>query len=142
MPGLIFINQLTPITYNLDLDVVDNILEAKPKRDNEGKIIPVAAFETAARKQKEKIVYSGFIAQDVEMIARQIGYNFSGIDAARSSKDLYGLRYAEFVVPLVKAVQELSQENEELKNQSAVQMKEMEKLVTRMEKLEGLVGRN
>jgi len=35
------------------------------------------------------------------------------VDAAKNEKDLYGLRYAEFVVPLVKAVQELSKMNEE-----------------------------
>jgi trimeric autotransporter adhesin len=30
---------------------------------------------------------------------------------------MYGLRYAEFVVPLVKAVQELHEENTKLKKQ-------------------------
>ena len=30
----------------------------------------------------------------------------------KNNKDLYGLRYAEFVVPLVKAVQELSEMND------------------------------
>jgi len=29
---------------------------------------------------------------------------------------VYGIRYAEFVIPLVKAVQELSKENDELKS--------------------------
>ncbi len=29
---------------------------------------------------------------------------------------MYGIRYAEFVIPLVKAVQELSKENDELKS--------------------------
>jgi flagellar hook assembly protein FlgD len=36
------------------------------------------------------------------------------VDAAKNSKDLYGLRYSDFVVPLVKAVQELSQKVEKL----------------------------
>ena len=34
----------------------------------------------------------------------------------KNDKDLYGLRYSDFVVPLVKAVQELSAENEALKS--------------------------
>jgi len=38
------------------------------------------------------------------------------------------LRYAEFVVPLVKAVQELSQQNDELKNQNKDLQKRIEKL--------------
>ena len=51
-------------------------------------------------------VTTGFIAQDVEAAAQSIGYNFSGVDAPKNENDYYGLRYAEFVVPLVKAVQE------------------------------------
>ena len=35
--------------------------------------------------------------------------------ASKKNKDHYGLRYAAFTVPLVKAVQELSKENELLK---------------------------
>jgi hypothetical protein len=34
----------------------------------------------------------------------------------RMIKTIYGIRYAEFVVPLVKAVQELSAENDALKS--------------------------
>ena len=57
-------------------------------------------------REKEQLVQSGFIAQEVEAAAKSLGYNFSGIDRPRNEKDLYGLRYAEFVVPLVKAMQE------------------------------------
>ena len=46
-----------------------------------------------------------------------MNYDFSGVDAAKNDKDLYGLRYAEFVVPLVKAVQELSAKNDDLQKQ-------------------------
>ncbi len=35
-----------------------------------------------------------------------MGFDFSGIDAPKNENDVYCLRYAEFVVPLVKAVQE------------------------------------
>jgi len=48
----------------------------------------------------------------VEEAAKELGYDFSGVDAPKNDKDFYGLRYAEFVVPLVKAVQELNAENE------------------------------
>ena len=56
--------------------------------------------------EKEQIRYSGFIAQEVEAAANDVGYDFSGVDAPKNDKDFYGLRYAEFVVPLVKAMQE------------------------------------
>jgi hypothetical protein len=67
-------------------------------------------------QEKEKTTFSGFVAQDVERIAKQMGYDFSGVDAPKNDKDLYSLRYADFVVPLVKAVQELAAENESLKS--------------------------
>jgi trimeric autotransporter adhesin len=57
-------------------------------------------------KQNDQIRYTGFIAQEVEAAANKIGFNFSGVDKPKTDKDQYSLRYAEFVVPLVKAVQE------------------------------------
>ncbi len=113
VPGLQFINMLQPITYNLDLTAADNIIQAQ-RKDSTGKIIPLSNIEITARKAKEQVIYTGFIAQDVEKSAKELNYNFSGVDAAKNDKDLYGLRYSEFVVPLVKAVQELSKKNDEL----------------------------
>ena len=108
VPGLAFINQLKAVTYNLDLTTADKIIQRPLIKDKDGKIMQPYAEELTARKQKEQIVYTGFVAQDVEKIAKSLNYNFSGVDAPKNDKDLYGLRYAEFVVPLVKAVQELS----------------------------------
>ena len=106
VPGLSFISKLRPVTYHLNLDSADRIMQKLPVKGTDGKIIAATSFETKARKQKEQIVYTGFIAQDVEKAAKELGFDFSGVDAAKNDKDLYGLRYAEFVVPLVKAVQE------------------------------------
>ena len=66
---------------------------------------------------------TGFVAQEVEAIVKKTGYVFSGVDAPENENDPYGIRYAEFVVPLVKAVQELSakveeQKKKELKNKN------------------------
>ena len=73
--------------------------------------------EAKSRADKENEVYSGFVAQDVEKAALSVGYNFNGVDAPKNGKGAYGLRYAEFVVPLVKAVQELSAKNDKLQEQ-------------------------
>ena len=113
VPGLAFINKLQPVTYNLDLDAADRIIQAPGGKDSSGKTIPKSPVEMTARKAKEQVIYSGFVAQDVEKVAKSMSYDFSGVDAAKNEKDLYGLRYAEFVVPLVKAVQELSKLNDE-----------------------------
>ena len=59
-----------------------------------------------AERQKAAMLQTGFIAQEVEQAAQSLGYEFSGVDAPKNENDYYGLRYAEFVVPLVKAVQE------------------------------------
>src|SRR5437763_258779 len=64
--------------------------------------------DEAAKKAQSKIIYTGFVAQEVEQAAKKVNYNFSGVDAPKNDKDFYGLRYGDFVVPLVKAVQELS----------------------------------
>jgi hypothetical protein len=111
VPGLAFINKLQPVTYNLDLNAADKIIQYQ-RKDSAGRIIPLTQVEQTARAAKEKIIYTGFIAQDVEKVAKSLSYDFSGVDAAKNNKDLYGLRYAEFVVPLVKAVQELSKMND------------------------------
>ena len=54
----------------------------------------------------EKIKMTGFLAQDVEQAARDAGYDFSGIQKPANPGELYSLRYSDFVMPLVKAVQE------------------------------------
>ena len=58
---------------------------------------------------------AGRVAQEVESAANSVGYDFSGVDKPKTADGLYGLRYSEFVVPLVKAIQELSKENQDLK---------------------------
>jgi hypothetical protein len=114
VPGLAFINKLQPVTFTFDLDAIDKITDAQ-KREN---IDPLMSLKNKeAKEAKEKIVYTGFIAQEVEKAAKDVGFNFSGVDAPANEKSLYGLRYAEFVMPLVKSVQELSAQNISQQNQ-------------------------
>ena len=101
VPGLKFINLLNPVTYHFDVNKEEKILSNALSENWTGKY------------DIQKMQFTGFLAQEVEAAAKKIGYNFSGIDAPANQKDLYGLRYAEFVVPLVKAVQELSKANDE-----------------------------
>jgi len=105
VPGLSFINLLQPVTFNIDLDALDEII--KPKDPETNRLIDSLRMARSpeekeiiakARASKEKIVYSGFIAQDVEIAAQSLGYDFSGVDAPENDKTPYGLRYAEFVV--------------------------------------------
>ena len=59
----------------------------------------------------------GFIAQEVDQICHDNKFTFNGVYAPQSSNDNYALDYSRFVVPLVKAVQELSTENDKLKEE-------------------------
>jgi len=111
VPGLLFINKLSPVTYTLNLEAIDKITQP-PQVKYISNNPSLVEKEKASRNQMEKTVHTGFIAQDVEKAAKSLGYDFSGVDASKNEKDLYGLRYAIFVVPLVKAVQELSVEND------------------------------
>ncbi|MDR0612047.1 MAG: tail fiber domain-containing protein [Dysgonamonadaceae bacterium] len=118
VPGLAFINRLQPVTFNLDLDAIDGLLkiDRTKNRPGEKELSPeLAEINRKAREAKEKVKQTGFIAEDVEDTAKSIGYDFSGVDVDETG--IYGLRYAEFVVPLVKAVQELGEHNNRLQAQ-------------------------
>ena len=122
VPGLAFITQLRPVTYNLNATGLDDFLHSNQNDvaamtgNSERTAAPVAsetakAAITKALIEKEQVTQTGFVAQEVAATAKKMGFNFSGIDAPANDKDVYGLRYAEFVVPLVKAVQELNANN-------------------------------
>ena len=134
--GLDFIMKLRPVTYQLDISGIGKKLnENKSKAWNEDMQIAV--------REKEKIIQSGFIAQEVETAAKELGYDFSGVDKPKNENDLYGLRYAEFVVPLVKGMQEqqltieeLKKANEIMQRTNALQKNLVEDLLKRIQKLE------
>lgn len=97
--GIEFIMKLRPVTYHLDLSGA-----SKQSKENE--------WDESMKKEiaeKEKVSFSGFIAQEVEASAKEAGYDFSGVDKPGNEQAFYGLRYAEFVVPLVKTLQEQQQ---------------------------------
>jgi hypothetical protein len=113
--GLAFIMQLRPVTYNLDINAINVQLRIKGSNSD---------AQPISDKQLQR--QSGFIAQEVEAAAKKTGYEFSAVDAPKNNGDMYGLRYAEFVVPLVKAVQEqqlliqqLQKEIDQLKKQTS-----------------------
>jgi hypothetical protein len=119
VPGLEFINKLKPLTYTLDLDAADRIVEHPVSALSKDKRFSgYFDAQLQARIKKQQVRLTGFIAQEVEAAAKSIDFDFSGVDAPKNDKDLYGLRYAEFVVPLVKAVQELSAQNDKLVDQN------------------------
>jgi len=137
VPGLAFINLLQPVTYNLDLDEIDNLLGIdKAKKDKLEKDMPPGLKDKVekAKKDKQDEVQTGFVAQDVEKAAKKVGYNFNGVNV--DEEGIYSLSYAEFVVPLVKAVQELSEKNDAKDAAIASLQAQVDKLSKRIEQLE------
>jgi len=108
--GIDFIMRLRPLTYNLDVTGIEGKLGTKRPSD---------AGSQQAITEKEATVFSGFAAQEVEQAAKDAGYEFSGVDKPKNANDFYGLRYADFVVPLVKAVQEQQKMIEALQKEIA-----------------------
>jgi hypothetical protein len=59
----------------------------------------------------------GFLAQDVEALADSLNFDFHGVDKPENPEGIYGLRYAEFVPSLVKAIQEQQKLIEQLQKE-------------------------
>ncbi len=102
VPGLSFISELRPVTYTLNTRKQDEItMQAMPDSIKKKRMLPDEDY-----LESSSIVHTGFIAQEVEAAAKKVGFDFDGVSTPENETDLYGIRYAEFVVPLVKAVQE------------------------------------
>lgn len=112
VPGLAFINQLKPVTYNYDIHGLNNLIAPANASGKKAENSDMQKRDEAAIAAKEKIVYTGFVAQDVSVAAKKLNYDFSGVHRPQNDKDPYALSYSDFVVPLVKAVQELSKMND------------------------------
>ncbi|MEI8204333.1 MAG: tail fiber domain-containing protein, partial [Bacteroidota bacterium] len=93
--GLDFIMKLKPVTYNVKPENLHKIWgtdESLLKRIDFSSI--------------EKETFIGFLAQDVEKAAKESGFNFPGIDVPKNDKEVYALRYVDFIMPMVKGMQE------------------------------------
>ncbi len=124
VPGLKFIKALRAVTYHYDVAKENEMLGAKEANTATGKA------------DLEKIAFTGFLAQEVDAAAKKIGYDFSGVD---KTGDIMGIRYAEFVVPLVKAVQELSKLNDDKDEAIKTQGQQIADLQQQMNELKQLL---
>jgi hypothetical protein len=102
--GLSFINSLKPKKYR-KLHPADWDKEIREKR-----------YEKGERDEFDDVkVWDGLIAQDVKESIDESGTTFSGWSEDANGKQ--GIQYSAMVVPLIKAVQELSAEVKSLKQQ-------------------------
>jgi hypothetical protein len=109
---------------NLGLDF---ILKLRPVR-----------YEYIFEEQAE-ILYSGLIAQEIDELLTNTGQTFSGLVKPQTEEDKYSIRYAEFVIPMINAIQEQQQQIEKLKEENnALQhtIEQMQALEERIKLLE------
>ena len=119
--GLDFIKLLRPVTYNFDTKQFQEFLMQSYADSIKQK--KLANMDKNAAAKASSVIQSGFIAQDVAEAVKKSGYNFNGVHAPENPTDNWSLSYEKFVVPLVKAVQELSQMND--KKDSAIQLQDL-----------------
>lgn len=114
--GLDFINALRPVSYKFI--VGSNKVIPPEKEGNPPTVQPVAGQRT----------HYGLLAQQVKSSYEAAGVDFGGwiLTKTDDPESQQGLRYDQFIAPLVKAVQELSEQNISL--------------LERLEVLEGIVN--
>jgi len=128
--GLDFIMKLQPVTYSMDIQKLDDFINGN------NTMAKKADWEEKAIKEKEAIVYSGFEAQEVEKVANEIGYNFSGVIKPKSKFDHYRVAYSEFVPAIVQSLQELKNANDLLQRENEDLKIQYTALLNRIEILE------
>lgn len=124
--GLDFIKRLRPVVYNFDTKKLNDFLTKNVPADALGRISDNEFAASTAIRQ------SGFIAQEVEKAAQDAGYNFNGIHKPDSEDDNYSLAYGQFVVPLVKGMQEqqaMIEKQQVLIEKQQKQIDELKKLI-------------
>ena len=97
--GLEFINRLRPITY-----------ETKPSSEYPKEF----GIKEPSNKSSNK-TWDGLIAQEVKAVMDDMDVGFSGWEEGINTKQR--LAYGKFVMPLIKSVQELSEQVKQLKKQ-------------------------
>jgi hypothetical protein len=129
--GLAFIKLLRPVIYNFDVERFEEFL--MQNYPDSIRLIRMAEMRKGGAPQISLIRQSGFIAQEVAEAAKKAGYDFNGVHAPENPTDNWSLSYEKLVVPLVKAVQELSAKND-------AKDAEINDLKTRLAKLEAIMN--
>jgi hypothetical protein len=130
VPGLDFIKKLKPVTYNFDTKKFDEHLNQNRKSET---------LETDYSKSTA-LIHTGFLAQDIEKICADLGYDFDGLHIPDPSNptDNYSVAYSQFIMPIVKAVQEQQEIIETQKTELEQLKSELEKYKMLEERIKAL----
>ena len=84
-----------------------------------GEIILKEVFLESDGSMSGERYHNGFLAQEVEDVAKSMNFDFAGVKYLAHNgdgEDMYGLAYEEFIAPIIGGIQELSKENDNLNN--------------------------
>ncbi|MCS7074907.1 MAG: tail fiber domain-containing protein, partial [Bacteroidia bacterium] len=116
--GLEFINRLRPVSYNQNPEILHQIWGT-----------PTNLVQKIDHSDIKKQRFIGLLAQEVEQAMKESGYtHFPGIDIPQTSNETYSLRYGDFIIPLIKSVQELSAKNQKLETENQYLKTELESI--------------
>lgn len=106
--GLDFVNKLRPVSFRWDMR--DDYTGVNDKGET-------VRIEKDGSKKRSRLHY-GVIAQELKAVMDEVGVDFGGYQDHSKSEggcDVLSVGYTEFIGPLIKAVQELSSQVEDLK---------------------------
>jgi hypothetical protein len=99
--GLEFILKLQPVVYTFDTRKYTEFLIQNMPESMRQEYLNACDFS-----ESSAIRHSGFVAQEVAEAAAASGYDFDGVHVPATDMDNYSISHGQFVVPLVKAIQE------------------------------------
>ena len=124
--GLAFINKLTPVTYYFNENKIEEFVRTG---------VLVGNSKHSAAYAGTKQLRTGFLAQDIEKAAAALGYKFDGVHIPENDKDYYSVAYSQFIMPLVKGMQEQQTMIEEQSKKLQIQEEQIKKMNDKIEML-------
>jgi len=137
--GLDFIMKLKPVTYNENPEILHNIWGT-----------PDSILKKLDFTDIKKMRFIGLLAQDVEIAAKESGWNnFPGIDVPKNKNEVYSLRYTDFIMPVIKSIQEqqeqinvqqqtILKQQEQINLQEQTNLKQQEQLILQQQNINEL----
>ena len=118
--GLDFIKSLRPVDFRWDYR--DDYFDRQDVIRADGEVEPRLVSVTKDGSRSRNRFHHGLIAQEVKTAADAQGVDFAGYQdhSVNGGDDVLSLGYVELIAPLIKAVQELSAENADLRDRVGV----------------------
>ena len=95
---------------DLGLEFIEKLKPRKFKRKEPEEYADLfgEANKAPIKDEEKELVFDGLIAQEVEQACKELGVTFSGHEISQNTGNKQSIAYETLVVPLIKAVQELS----------------------------------